>query len=149
MRAFAEDHVVDSGGVDVAARVALIGVGGIGEGGLRDVVAGVGVVRALEDGEVGVVVFGEVADDFAMTATAVVGVAEVVEGVGAARAVGVGSAVDVDVHAVGEDLKVLRGRREVGLCAGEGCGQGESEGCLEERVGQGVRLPLSCNRTAY
>ena len=78
---FAEDDVVDAGGVDVAAGVGGVGDGGVGEGGLGDVVAGVGVVGALEDGDVGVVVVGEVADDFAVAATAVVGVAEVVEGV--------------------------------------------------------------------
>ena len=97
----AEDDVVDLGGVDVAARVGGVGDGGVGEGGLGDVVAGEGVVGALENGDVGVVVVGEIADDFAVAATAVAGVAEVVEGVGAAGAVGVGRAVDVDVHAMG------------------------------------------------
>ena len=123
---FAEDDVVDFGGVDVAARVALVVVGGIGEGGLRDVKAGSGVVRALEDGEIGVVVVGEVANDFAVAAAAVVGIAEVVEGVRTARAVGVGGSVDIDVHAMGEDLKVLRGvllgRRGMGLGGDEGGG---------------------------
>jgi hypothetical protein len=123
-RLIAEDDVVDARGVDVAAGVAGVGDGGVGEGGLRDVVAGVGVVGALQDGDVGVVVFGEVADDFAVAATAVVGVAEVVEGVGAGRAVGVGCAVNVDIHAMGEDRevvlrgRVLRGRRGLGLWRG-------------------------------
>ena len=151
--AIAEDDVVDFGGVDVAARVSLVGVGGVGVGGLGDVVAGAGVVRALNDGDVGVVVVGEVADDFAVAATAVVGVAEVVEGVGAAGAVGVGSAVDVDVHAAGQEVKVglrgvrrgalcgvLRGRGEVGLCAGEGKGGGKRE--MEEEVWQEGWLSL-------
>ena len=80
----------------------------VGEGGLRDVVAGEGVVGALEDGDVGVVVVGEVADDFAVAAAAVVGVAQVVEGGDVGWAVGVGRAVDVDIHAMGEDLEVLR-----------------------------------------
>ena len=79
--ALAEDDVVDARGVDVAARVAGGGDGGVGEGGLGDVVAGVGVLRALDDGDVGVVVVGEVADDFGVGAAAIVGVAEVVEGV--------------------------------------------------------------------
>jgi hypothetical protein len=130
--AIAEDDVVDFGGVDVAARVALVGVGCVGVGGLRDVVAGVGVVGTLENGEVGVVVVGEVANDFAVAAAAVVGVAEVVEGVGAGRTVGVGRAVDVDIHAMGEDFEavlrgVLRGRRGMGLWAGEGEGGGQGE----------------------
>ena len=112
MGAIAEDDVVDAGRVDVAERVAGVGVGGVGERGLGDVVAGVGVVRALEDGDGGVVVFGEVADDLALRAAAIVGVEEVVEGREVGRAVGVGSAVDVDVHAMGED--VLRGRRAFG-----------------------------------
>ena len=111
----AEDDVVDARGVDVAERVAGVGDGRVSEGGLRDVVAGVGVVGALQDGDGGVVVFGEIADDFAVTAAAIVGVAEVVEGVGAGRAVGVGCTVDVDIHAMGEDGEVLRGRRELGL----------------------------------
>ena len=154
--ALAEDDVVDLCGVDVTAGVALVGVGGVGEGGLGDVEAGEWVVGALEDGDLWVVVVGEIADDFAEAVAAEVGVAEVVEGMGAGGAIGVGCAVDVDVHAVGEDVEVvlvlrgvLRGRRELGLCAGEGCCQGESEGCVEERVGQGVRLPLRCDRTAY
>jgi hypothetical protein len=64
----------------------------------------------LDDGEVGVVVVGEVADDLGVLAGAVVGVAELVEGVGAGRTVGVGRTVDIDVHAMGEDLEgVLRG----------------------------------------
>ena len=82
MGTVAEDDVVDARGVDVAAGVGGVGDGGVGEGGLRDVVAGEGIVGALDDGDVGVVVVGEVADDFAVAATAVVGVAEVVEGVG-------------------------------------------------------------------
>ena len=69
----------------------------------------------MKDGEVGVVVVGEVADDFAVAATAVVGVAKVVEGGAVGRAVGVGCAVDVDIHAMGEEGEVLRGRRELGL----------------------------------
>ena len=76
----AQDYVVDFGGVDVAAGVAGVGDGGVGEGGLGDVVAGIGVVGTLEDGDGGVVVVCEIADDFAVAATAVVGVAEVVEG---------------------------------------------------------------------
>ena len=73
----------------------------------------------MEDGDGGVVVFGEVADDFAVAATAVVGIAEVVEGVGAGRAVGVGCAIDVDIHAMGEECEVvLRGRRGLGLWRG-------------------------------
>ena len=115
VRVVAEDDVVDARGVDVAAGVAGVGDGRVSEGGLRDVVAGVGVVGALQDGEGGVVVFGEIADDFAVTAAAIVGVAEVVEGVGAGRPVGVGRTVDVDIHAMGEDGEVLRGRRELGL----------------------------------
>jgi len=62
---------------------------------------------------VGIVVVGEVADDFGAGAAAVVGVAELVEGMGAGWAVGVGGSVDVDVHAVGGEIKggmVLRGR---------------------------------------
>jgi hypothetical protein len=85
----AEDDVVDFGGVDVAGGVAVVGVGGVGVGGLRDVVAGIGVVGSLDDGEVGVVVVGEIADDFGVFAAAVVGVAELVEGMGAGGAVGV------------------------------------------------------------
>jgi hypothetical protein len=44
-----------------------------------------------------------------------VGVAEGVEGMRAGRAVGVGCAVDVDIHALREDLERLRGRRPL-LC---------------------------------
>ena len=40
----AEDNVINFGGVDVAEWVARVGDGGVGEGGLRDVVAGEGVV---------------------------------------------------------------------------------------------------------
>ncbi len=96
---------------------------------------------ALQDGDGGVVVFGEVADDFAVAATAVVGVAEVVEGGDVGWAVGVGCAIDVDVHAMREDRKVLRGRRELGLWWGrsgalrvkgtveeQGSGEGEGSG---------------------
>ena len=78
--AVAEDDVVDARGVDVAEGVAGVGDGGVGEGGLGDVVAGEGILRALDDGDVGVVVVGEVADDFGVGAAAIVGVAEVVEG---------------------------------------------------------------------
>jgi hypothetical protein len=108
----AEDDVVDTGGVDVAAGVALVGIGGVEVGGLGDVVAGVGVVGALRDGEVGVVVVGEIADDLGVFAAAVVGVAKLIEGTGAGRAVGVRGSVDIDIHAVGEEFEVLRGRRE-------------------------------------
>jgi hypothetical protein len=121
----AEDDVVDAGCVDVVERVARVGVGGVGEGGLGDVVAGVRVVRALEDGDGGVIVLGEVADDFAVGAAAVVGVTVVVEGVGAGWAVGVGSAIDVNVHAMGEEGEVLRGRWALGGCGGEGEGNGK------------------------
>ena len=139
MGAVAEDDVVDAGGVDVAAGIAGVGDGGVGEGGLGDVVAGERVVGALEDGDGGVVVVGEIADDFAVAATAVVGIAEVVEGGAVGRAVGVGGSVDVDVHAAGEEGEVLRGRRELGLGVWRGGvlgvegeeGEGEREG--EER----------------
>jgi hypothetical protein len=138
---FAEDDVVDFGGVDVAAGVALVVVGGVGVGGLGDVVAGEGIVGALKDGDVGVVVVGEVADDFAVAASAVVGVAKVVEGVGAAGAVGVGSAVDVDIHAMREDVEVvLRGRRG-GLRA---YSDAEEEGSGKEDLAHEVIL-VQCN----
>ncbi len=54
-RVVTQDYVVDARGVDVAAGVARVGDGGVGEGGLRDVVAGEGVVGALDDGDGGVV----------------------------------------------------------------------------------------------
>ena len=130
----AEDDVVDFGGVDVAAGVAGVGDGGVGEGGLGDVEPGEGVVGALQDGEVGVVVVGEVADDFRVATAAVVGVAEFVEGGGAGRAIGVGSAVDIDVHAVEEEGEVLRGvvrgRREALRAGG---GEEEQRGGQDER----------------
>jgi len=142
MGAVAEDYVVDGGGVEVAAGVAGVGEGGVGEGGLGDVVAGEGVVGALEDGDGWVVVVGEVADDFAVAATAVVGVAEVVEGGERGWAVGVGGAVDVDVHAAGEEGEVVRGRvvrgvlrarREFGWWRGGALGL---EGWREEEGGE-------------
>ena len=103
---------------------------------MRDVEAGVWVVRALDDGDVGVVVVGEVADDCGVRAAAIVGVAEVVEGVRAGRAVGVGRTVDVDVHAMGED--VLRGRREVlRTRVLRGRREGEKEG--EREGGEGFQ----------
>jgi hypothetical protein len=118
--AFAEDDVVNFGGVDVAKWVARVGDRGVGEGGLRDVVAGKGVVWALKDGGVGMVVVGEVADDCGVAVAKVVSVAKVVEGVGAGRAVGVGRAIDVDIHAMSKDRKVvLRGRREALRAKGE------------------------------
>lgn len=151
--ALAEDDVVDARRVDVAARVGGVGDGGVGEGGLGDVVAGVGVVRALEDGDVGMVVVGEVADDFTEGAAAITGVAELVEGVGAGRAVGVGRAVDVDIHAVGEDGEVvrgvLRGRRGFdglwSLCVRDCGGENGHEGGEREsakRMRQAVEAPL-------
>jgi len=147
----AEDDVVDARGVDVAAGVAGVGEGGIGEGGLRDVVAGVGVVRALQDGDVGVVVVGEIADDFAVAAAAIVGVAEVVQGVGAGRAVGVGRAVYVDIHAVGEEGEVVRGRvlcrrRELGWWRGR-CGALRGEG-KRDKEGGSEREGAEGNRQA-
>ena len=105
--AFAEDDVVNFGGVDVAEGVAGVGDGGVGEGGLGDVEARVGVVGTLEDGDVGVVVVGEVADDLGVAVAKIVRVAEVVQGGGAGRAVGVGRAVDVHIHAMGEDGEVF------------------------------------------
>jgi hypothetical protein len=77
-------------------------VGGVGERGLRDVEAGVGVVRALQDGDGWVAIFGEIADDGGVRVAAIVRVEVVVEGVGAGWAVGVGCAVDVDVHTMGQ-----------------------------------------------
>ena len=141
-RAVAEDYVVDARRVDVAAGVAGVGDGGVGEGGLGDVVAGEGVEGILEDGNGGVVVVGEVADDFAVAAAAVVGVAEVVEGGERGWAVGVGGAVDVDVHAAGEEGEVVRGRvvrgvlrarREFGWWRGGALGL---EGWREEEGGE-------------
>jgi len=65
----------------------------------------------------------------------------VVERLAARRPVGVGCAIDVDVHAMREDRKVLRGRRELGLWWGrsgalrvkgtveeQGSGEGEGSG---------------------
>jgi hypothetical protein len=144
--AVAEDDVINFCGVDVAKRVARVGDGGVGESGLRDVVAGEWIVRALKDGGVGVVVVGEVTDDFAVRAAAVVGVAEVVESVGAGRAVGVGRAVDINVHAMSEDREVvLRGRREAlradGKTEEEGEGEGQgAEGVRQARGGSFPRL---------
>jgi hypothetical protein len=91
-----------------------------------------------------VVVVGEVADDFGVAATAVVGVAEVVECVGAGWAVGVGRAVDVDVHAMREKGEVLRGRRRALRSGGweqrkEG---GEREGAEMQR--QKAETPSRC-----
>lgn len=43
-------------------------------------------------------------------------------------AVGVGCAVDVDVHAMGEEGEVLRGRREALRACGWGWAGGEGEG---------------------
>jgi hypothetical protein len=99
-------------------------------------------VGALEDVDGGVVVFGEVADDFAVGAAAVVGVAEVVEGGEVGRAVGVGCAVNIDVHAMGEDGEVLRGRRELrlwgGIIVALRVGVSEEEGGEREGV-EGIR----------
>ncbi len=133
--AVAEDDVVDFGGVDVAAGVAGVGDSGVREGRLGDVVAGEGVVRSLEDGDVGMVVVGEIADDFAVPATAVVGVAEVIERGAVGRAVGVGGSVDVDIHAAGEEGEVGRG---LGLGWGGGgmlsvAGRAEKGGEREDR----------------
>jgi len=137
----AKNDVVDLGGVEVAEGVSEVGVG---EGSLRDVVAGIGVVGALEDGDGGVVVFGEVADDFAVAATAIVSVAEVVEGVGAGRAVCVGRSVDVDIHAAGEDGEVvLRGRREALRKRG---GEDEDGECEDA---EGVRQALGSFSRLY
>jgi hypothetical protein len=77
-----------------------------------------------------------------------VGVAEVVEGVGAGRAVGVGRAIDINIHAVGKDRKVvlrgvLRGRREA-LRAGsetEEDGEGEGQGAEGIRQARGSSFP--------
>jgi len=138
VRAVAEDDVVDARGVDVAEGVAGVGEGGVGEGGLRDVVAGEGVAGALEDGYVGVVVVGEIADDFAVAATAVVGVAQVVQGGDVGWAVGVGRAVYVYIHATGEDFEVLRGRREALRAKSQTEGEGSGKCEMEEAVWQWV-----------
>jgi hypothetical protein len=69
-------------------------------------------VGALDDGDGGVIVFGEIADDFTVGAAAIVGVAEVVEGVRAGWAGGVGCAIDVDVHAMGGEDEGGRGGRK-------------------------------------
>ena len=96
-------------------------------------------MRPLQDGDARVIVISKVAYDLSVAATAVVGIAELVQRVRARRAVGVGGAVDVDVHAAGEEGEVLRGRRELGLGVWRGGvlgvegeeGEGEREG--EER----------------
>src|ERR1700722_2758101 len=58
----AAHDIVDVAGVDVAPRIAPVGIRNIGEGGLRNVVAGERIRGALQDGTLFVV--QEVPDDF-------------------------------------------------------------------------------------
>src|SRR5580700_2059630 len=57
----ATHDIVDLAGVDVAPRIALVVIGNIGEGGLRDVVSGERILGRLQDGTL--LVIQEVADD--------------------------------------------------------------------------------------
>src|ERR1700722_3032674 len=57
----AAHDIVDLAGVDVAPRIALVLIGDIDEGGLRDVVAGERILSRLQDGTL--LVVQEVAND--------------------------------------------------------------------------------------
>jgi hypothetical protein len=74
----AAHDVVDVAGVDVAPWIPLVIIGYIGEGGLRDVVAGEGVFRTLQDGVL--LVVQEVADDLPVGLPEIVRVDKDVEG---------------------------------------------------------------------
>src|ERR1700722_8306483 len=95
----AAHDVVDVAGVDVAPWIPLVIIGYIGEGGLRDVVAGEGVFRTLQDRVL--LVVQEVADDLPVGLPEIVRVDKDVEGRFARRPVGVGSSININIHAMG------------------------------------------------
>jgi hypothetical protein len=73
------------------------------KGGLGDVVAGRWIVGSLYHRAVRWSIVQDVADDGSMRASQRVRIAEIVKCVSAWRTVGPRSAVDIDVHAVGQD----------------------------------------------
>src|SRR3984957_11503492 len=90
----AAHDVVDVAGVDVAPWIPLVIIGYIGEGGLRDVVAGEGVFRTLQDRVL--LVVQEVADDLPVGLPEIVRVDKDVEGRFARRPKGVGSSININ-----------------------------------------------------
>ena len=99
MRGFvAQNDIVDSCGVDVAQRIALIGACMIGISGLGDVIARCRIVRALYDRNMRMVIVGKVADDLRAGLAAVVGIPKIVESPFVGGPVSGGCAVYVHVH---------------------------------------------------
>lgn len=114
------NDVIDVSGVDIAPRVLFILIRIVNVGGLRDVIAGEGIVWALQNGAI--VFVNEITDDLLVGAIEVMGIREEVECGFSRRAVGVGGSVYIDVHAAGEEfegrmLPIVLGKRNHGYAA--------------------------------
>src|ERR1700722_15861791 len=97
-RFIAPYDIVDLASIDVASRIAVIGIGQICERGLRDVVPRKRILGALQDGTLLVVY--QVTDDLLVGMFEIVCIDEDVECLLARRAVGVGGAIDINIHAM-------------------------------------------------
>ena len=117
----AAHDIVDLAGVDVAPWIALVVIGNIGEGSLRDVVAGERIFRRLQDGTL--LVVHEIADDLLVGTLERMRIDKDVKGRLARRPVSVGRSIDINVHPVRQHVET---RMRCGrLCVCGGCGYSE------------------------